>query len=1248
MDTEGLSIICSGIGFAEEDESGALIGYTKGEFCLDNLKDLQRFLRRDDPQRRYVFKQICKWNTVSRDLVPLIEHYQSDRNLIINAVKVLVFLTMPIDHSSDNVAQQIEYLWDLKSAMTRHATIAVIVSLLEDPLCHLEQDTFTEDDWKLVQLVLTLFRNVLAIHDITLQQKSAGSATQFFCLTDKFLELMFQENVMDLILVLTQHLNDSSGYLQQDNILLLETFYYIFLGQEPELIAKFSKKSSKVNEDIINTVDSLKSLMEEEAEKRRITRLRNLERHSQFSGTFTRLCVDGSKTVFKRNPTSASGNDLIKVRNVQRGPLKRIAWDHGNLPSAKGNTLELLHEFSSQFLSGGYNVLMQSIYHDIMKECQSIQKADILIFFRVATFVLAFQHQKILISKEPNMQELISDPSHENLCGDNTSFHGDVCGPVAATINEAMFKFVISKWLEAFDSLKETNDYKSLSAAGSLFKNMIGMLDLVLKVLPEDSKETHTARVLLYKLFYDQTDQGLTHFLLNMFKSFNTHKQPKSDLADLLEIIHIMLRLMEKLQARGTLRVARKSRKSRKKKISKGAEHTEADNFREHINPRNSDDKDDNETREHISETLEESNNLEENQLTEPSLANEGVDQKGTSNCNQVAEFATTLQNIGYNGDDMVPLGGEKANTNSIEHVHEQTDSSSDDQLPETNEVDFNISRLVATFANNCVIHNLCWLLKYYRSNTVSTNHHIICMFRRICQDLDISPMLYQLSILRIFYDILADQKSSPSKEYASIVNFLTKFIRKMLKLFKDRPLLFVEILFWKTRRECHCISADALIADLSGLKNDDAVLSNGTNFRQKSMADSLGDDEFMIPFGLNNTRQLSFDLLLCTLSRSQIKNASKRQRGYVFDQEQETTIKSLYDRYKDDRRCSRLIAEALDPEGNIAPVQVYRKLKQLGLHTMKRKKSAGTDAPLSTGDDPVEEAGAASTSTAIPRSLKEQGKNSYPEASIRRRKRIQAFSRNQELEIKILFERFKHHKKCSYMIAKALDDDNTYTSSQVSRKLKELGLVVSKEKSPPEPGEHSKNKENSEKGLLLEETLLAIKNRKKRSLRKEKPTVISQHVEMPEEDNSGEETLRNILNQRKRSKSTLTETAHENVSPHKVIVSGDDSDEAVLATLFKVERQLDQSIQKEETGAALDNDAIEDEQQPNQPLEDEVDTVDDMTAGLGNPSNLDQDREVDFDLADSGDEMGYRPTPLPKIGYKRNLKLVIDDEDDE
>lgn len=54
------------------------------------------------------------------------------------AVKVLVFLTMPVEASSNDITQQIEYLWALKSSITSGNTITVVVSLLESPLENLE------------------------------------------------------------------------------------------------------------------------------------------------------------------------------------------------------------------------------------------------------------------------------------------------------------------------------------------------------------------------------------------------------------------------------------------------------------------------------------------------------------------------------------------------------------------------------------------------------------------------------------------------------------------------------------------------------------------------------------------------------------------------------------------------------------------------------------------------------------------------------------------------------------------------------------------------------------------------------------------------------------------------------------------------------------------------------------------------------------------------------------------------------
>lgn len=105
---------------------------------------------------------------------------------------------------------------------------------------------------------------------------------------------------------------------------------------------------------------------------------------------------------------------------------------------------------------------------------------------------------------------------------------------------------------------------------------------------------------------------------------------------------------------------------------------------------------------------------------------------------------------------------------------------------------------------------------------------------------------LLQMSLLTTFYDILADQKSSTSKEYTNIVNFLSKIVRKMLRVMKKQPLLFVDVLFWKTRKECHCIDADACLSDITkDGTNKGGEIGSSKGWRGSiNIADSLGDDE--------------------------------------------------------------------------------------------------------------------------------------------------------------------------------------------------------------------------------------------------------------------------------------------------------------------------------------------------------------------------------------------------------------------
>ncbi|KAG4172124.1 hypothetical protein ERO13_A12G254700v2 [Gossypium hirsutum] len=1038
---------------------------------------------------------------------------------------------MPIEPSSSDIPQQIEYLWNMKFSLTSSDAVAVIVSLLEGPLENLECELFTEDDWKLVQLVLTLFRNILAIQDISSLQK----AGQFLSLRDRFLELLFRENVMDLIIVITQQIGGSRGYLRQDNLLLLDIFHYIFMGQDPELLVKAHLKRSEEGGDAKACIDDLKSIMEEEAKKRRVSRLQHTNRHSQFSGTFTRFTVGGSTVVVKGNPNYASQNTLLKSHSGHG-----ISTGHGDLPLMRKNILALLHDFVNQFLSGGYNVLMKSVREDIEKEHHTVQKGDIIVFFKVAEFVTSFQYHKYLASK-PSNGNAASEASADN-CADDSFFQGDACGPIAASLNESMFQLVISRWRNAFEGLKETNDYKFLSAASSLLKNMIRMCDLVLKLFPEDSKEPLTARILLYKLFYDQTDQGMTQFILNQIKMFNSRKQPKSDLADLVEMMHVIMQLMENLQARGLLRVSRKSRKGKKKKaVSETV--TKSKQFEDHAA---APDVDGFSVCERPAEYVGEQES--------PMKVASGL-KEDTNTSPLVDGLETSETKMGSPGN--VPQVDDNAPGHADDDLYRCTDDSSDDeQAAAVNEVDFKVSSLISAFANCSFIQNLCWLLKFYRSNSSNTNQYIIGLLRKITDDLELAPMLYQLSLLITFYDILEEQKS-PSEDHADIVVFITSLVRKMLKKMKHRPLLFIEILFWKTRRECHYINAEYLLHELGHLKkgnrNQDSVPGNtevessevANEWVRRSIADALGEDEA--------------DVVIAHDIRHQ--------------------------KFKDHPNCSRLIADSLDPSGGVLPAQVSNKLKQLGLKVAPKKRIRNDGRNFTSSSDQQGGGSTLNDSNNLEGSSQRQPLNT--------RKRVSAFSKDQEAMIKDLFEQFKDHKRCSYMIANALDADNKFTAAQVSRKLKQLGLYVPRQK---------KSKENMH-------------------LRDEELNDLSAN-EMHDSDN---ETLLSFKNRKTRK------------LPSK-------SNNEKLAAVATGERY-------KISGAVVANDVTERDEN-NQFAEMDITFHNDSKEGTSeavnpSPENIEMesaDQQVEDELADSGDDAVTVEASI----YRRRRRMVIDAEDDD
>ncbi|KAE8815094.1 protein timeless [Hordeum vulgare] len=155
----------------------------------------------------------------------------------------------------------------------------------------------------------------------------------------------------------------------------------------------------------------------------------------------------------------------------------------------------------------------------------------------------------------------------------------------------------------------------------------------------------------------------------------------------------------------------------------------------------------------------------------------------------------------------------------------------------------------------------------------------------------------------------------------------------------------------------------DSLIHDDKGttISNDGATISNDdTTIKHlldimqpgaKILIDVAKSQDSKVPaqksMGARDKRSIILSLSYSeaedndrtTISRgSQNKDTPRRRGRSVFNEEQEKLIRDLHEKYKHDHKCSHLIAEALDPSGNISSAQISRKLTRLGLRNITRR----------------------------------------------------------------------------------------------------------------------------------------------------------------------------------------------------------------------------------------------------------------------------------------------------------------------
>ncbi|XP_020612827.1 protein timeless homolog isoform X2 [Orbicella faveolata] len=162
-------IVCTlaGLGYSEGSD------YYKSPDCLESLKDLVRFLRRDDTTCE-IRRQLGYSEVLQNDLVAILKSCSSkEREIFDMVIRLMVNLTQPAvlcfgNNIPDDKTGQHYYLdivtqlQSYKEAFTEKEVMSVIGREL-GRLLQMEWDDRLEDDSLLIERILLLIRNILHV-----------------------------------------------------------------------------------------------------------------------------------------------------------------------------------------------------------------------------------------------------------------------------------------------------------------------------------------------------------------------------------------------------------------------------------------------------------------------------------------------------------------------------------------------------------------------------------------------------------------------------------------------------------------------------------------------------------------------------------------------------------------------------------------------------------------------------------------------------------------------------------------------------------------------------------------------------------------------------------------------------------------------------------------------------------------------------------------------------------------------------
>ena len=414
----------------------------------------------------------------------------------------------------ENAIQQANALLEYKRIICRHPShvgpkgnnnndggiLSIFVSLLAAPLSR-TGNSRTDTDHLTIELILHLFRNILAAEPLVQSQASHN-------LHHELISLLDRELVLEILLVLAAdiELRENSQY----NLLLMELLQYLLQHQDPKVVARSVQQEPERQTSRVTASGSLLGKVQGE---RKAMMAKVTSRHSQFGGSLVVQRSSGSRKVM-----SAGLMGQASAPRLAQKRTKEAFVGARNKLTATGKAVERsaqkLNGFCKRFMTTCYGPVMKSLKNEFRRDSVRLEDGDRIVFFRIAWFFCQWWRT-----------------SGAAPLTDNSSI-----GHLIFTMDIFTFNLV----LNATDTFQEHKKYAPLAQSVAFLSEMMHLLNIMYNA--QEVTEKIMALGLMDRLFY--TNEPLDR-LPRLLSRWLPATSTREYLCDLAEVTHMTLKLLD-------------------------------------------------------------------------------------------------------------------------------------------------------------------------------------------------------------------------------------------------------------------------------------------------------------------------------------------------------------------------------------------------------------------------------------------------------------------------------------------------------------------------------------------------------------------------------------------------------------------------------------------------------------------------------------------------------------------------------